>query len=105
MYMPDFGQKITKSGVTVTFDIRESNVKHLSQVFTRLGNEAYLRILLLLAKQDSTIERTYQSMKKARLHVYRESTYKALEKLREIGLIGKSYDPERKTFVYFLAKS
>jgi len=68
-----------------------------------LHSKTRRRILQLLSNKDMTAPQIYKALKNE-APKFRQSVNKALEVLREGGLIVKYYDAERKAIYYHLVK-
>jgi len=75
----------------------------LHKVVRALDSELRVRILVLLCERDMTSTDVLSELKEHR-PMYRQSVNKALEMLKESGLVRKYYDDSRKALYYSLVK-
>ena len=61
------------------------------------------RILQLLSKRDMTTMEVFKELSQNG-PAYRQSVHKALQKMKDAGLVSKYYDDEAKVFRYHLHK-
>lgn len=66
-----------------------------------LSNNLQLEILMALNSKKTIKELTKELEYKLNKNVYRETVYKKLEKLVEIGIVSKEYDGFSKNIVYY----
>ena len=87
-----------------SFDVNKEDLLENSKKFRVLGNPIRLRILFILNESPAYLDQIHIRLKKEDLFLYRESTYKSLERLVETGFVNKSYDPKTKKMIYSLIK-
>lgn len=70
---------------------------NISKIIAALDSETRLEIIKILGKEPSTVAEIFQEIKKnPKVNVkYRESIYRALEKLVYANLVEKYYDKEK----------
>ena len=74
------------------------------ELFSTLSSETRLQILKILASGPKSIKEVKKALNAAGVGIkYRESVYKALEKLVSTGLVKKFYDIHDKKIKYSLA--
>jgi len=81
-------------------DLTLNNIDQLAKKFKILGNQKHLQILLILENKPQTLDEIHNKIQKKPIYLHRESTYKVLEKMVEVGLIKKEYDQTQKKFFY-----
>jgi Fe2+ or Zn2+ uptake regulation protein len=76
------------------------------RVFSALGSKTRIEILRILAAKPSGVKEILNELNKRGFEIrYRESVYRALEKLVAVGLIEKFYDKKEKAIRYHLVKA
>lgn len=69
------------------------------QIARALGNQADLRLLILLGSGPLTCREAHAAGP-YRARNYTESTYKALERMRRLGILVRNYDEDRRRWIY-----
>lgn len=85
-----------------SIEVDESNISEVSKKLELLSNSLHLHILLVLTENKKSSKELYLILKEKKLIKYLGSTYKALEKLKDLKIIKKEYDDKKKNFVYFI---
>jgi len=68
----------------------------ISKVIAALNSNLRREILKILSKEPMTVTQVLERLKKGRIEIkYRETVYRALEKLFDAGLIDKCYIKEK----------
>lgn len=75
----------------------------MNKVIFALNSETRRKIIQLLYKEDMTAVEVFVKLKSS-APIYRQSINKALEILKECGLVEKYYDDNRKGLYYRLLK-
>jgi len=81
-------------------ELTETSLKEIAKKYKILGNPKHLQIFLFLENKPQTLDEIHEKLQKKRIYLYRESTYKAIEKMVDVGLIKKEYDQKKKRFFY-----
>ena len=74
-------------------------VRKVARICTALSSTTRLRILVVLNRKAMTLNEVVNAVGNVR---YKDSIYRHLEKLREAGLVAKSYDANSKLLYYSL---
>jgi Fe2+ or Zn2+ uptake regulation protein len=82
--------------------ITTDNISKKSDKFSVLGNEAHLRILVLLEDQPLAHDEIHDVMEEEGYYKHRETTFNALSKVVEAGFVEKNYEEDRKKLIYEL---
>jgi Fe2+ or Zn2+ uptake regulation protein len=70
-------------------------------VFAGLASRTRLDILKILSNGSKTVKDVINELNSQKYNIkYRESVYRSIEKLKEIGLIEKYYDEKNKSIMY-----
>ncbi len=67
-----------------------------AQLAAVLGDKTKVKVLQLLAEKEMTLTEVYKELKLK----YRESAYKALQKLLSAGLVKRRFDENKKAYFY-----
>lgn len=84
----------------LNFELTKENIKKNAEKFKRLKNPKHLEILLLLNEKPRSLDKLHEIIYAKKIYLYRESTYKALEKMVSSDVIKKDYDQKTKRFLY-----
>jgi Fe2+ or Zn2+ uptake regulation protein len=77
-----------------------------SKIFCALGSKTRLEVLRILAEKPRSNAEVLDELNKRGYQLkYRESTYRALEKLMSAGLVEKYYDKKERGIRYRLIKT
>lgn len=75
-------------------------------VFSALSSPVRIEILKIVGEKPRNVNEVLTELRKRDFQIrYRESVYKALEKLVSVGLVSKYYEPTRKGIFYKLQKA
>ena len=83
-------------------ELTEDSLKEVANKCKLLGNPKHLQVLLALENRPQTLDEIHEKLQKKQIYVYRESTYKVIEKMVDSELIKKEYDQKKKKFFYKL---
>ena len=83
-------------------DLSEEELKEVSEKISSMKSKTSLRILMILKEGDMCLDEIHEVLEDSGQIKYRESAYKALEKMASSGIISKRYDKDRKKIVYGL---
>jgi len=73
------------------------------RVFAGLASRIRLDILKILSDEPKTVKSVINELNSQKYNIkYRESVYRSMEKLKDIGLIEKYYDEKNKSITYKL---
>jgi len=73
------------------------------RVFAGLASRIRLDILKILSNKPNTVKGVINELNSQKYNIkYRESVYRSMEKLKDIGLIEKYYDEKNKSITYKL---
>jgi len=76
------------------------------KLFTILSSQLRLEVLKILAEEPENVANVMKKLKARGVDIkYRETVYRALEKLVDVGLVGKFYDREKGLCYKLLVKS
>lgn len=81
-------------------DLTDDTLKEVAKKCKLLGNPKHLQILLMLENGPQTLDEIHEKLLKKHTYLYRESTYKVIEKMVDSELIKKEYDQKKKKFFY-----
>ena len=84
----------------IIHELTEDIIDQLAKKYKLLGNPKHLQLLLILDNKSQTLDEIHEELHKKQIYLHRESTYKVVEKMVEVGLIKKEYDQTQKKFFY-----
>ena len=81
-------------------ELTEDSLKEVAKKCKLLENPKHLQVLLVLENRPQTLDEIHEKLQKKHIYLYRESTYKVIEKMVDSELIKKEYDQKKKKFFY-----